>query len=257
MDIIDSSHLSMELQTVSGEVVTVSKDSNQTTTKDLTILFTKVLASEKEYVAEDEEVEITTTLTNGSDIEVTAIGYKAVLNEAVEFVGGSVVVNDTPDAEADIIAGITLENMSPEAVTVVKYKIKKVAETEEEFATVVGTVNYTITDPIEGEKAIEENTNSLDLEVIVIDVEVVNSVNKSYTIKGDTLHYTTEITNGDKSSKSNIVFTNAIPEGTTFVEGSVKVDEVEQAEYNPQDGFALNDLDVGATAKVEFDVTVN
>ncbi len=86
---------------------------------------------------------------------------------------------------------------------------------------------------------------------------VVKSVDKAYAVKGDTLHYTTVITNTGTLLKSDLVFTDPIPAGTTFTAGSVTIDGVAYPAYNPQTGFALPDLAVGQSVTVEFDVTVN
>lgn len=86
---------------------------------------------------------------------------------------------------------------------------------------------------------------------------VVKSVDKAYAVKGDNLHYTTVITNAGTLFKSNLVFTDPIPAGTSFVAGSVKIDGTDYPAYNPQAGFTLPDLPAGENVTVEFDVTVN
>ena len=57
--------------------------------------------------------------------------------------------------------------------------------------------------------------------------------------------------------KTNLLFSDVIPANTTFVENSVKIDNVQQLSYNPETGFSLPNLAVNASVVVEFDVTVN
>ena len=76
-------------------------------------------------------------------------------------------------------------------------------------------------------------------------------------VRGDKHHYTSTVTNTGTLLKTNLVFSDQIPVGTTFVAGSVKVDGVAQPAYNPANGFTLANLAVGASTVVEFDVTVN
>ncbi|MDE6372424.1 MAG: DUF11 domain-containing protein, partial [Clostridia bacterium] len=85
----------------------------------------------------------------------------------------------------------------------------------------------------------------------------VKSVDKAYAVKGDNLHYTSVITNTGTLEKTDLVFSDPIPAGTTFVPGSVKINNVAYPTYNPQTGFDLPDLAVGNAVTVEFDVTVN
>lgn len=87
-------------------------------------------------------------------------------------------------------------------------------------------------------------------------VKTVKSVDKAFAVKGDILHYTTKITNTGTLKKTNLVFTDAIPAGTSFVDGSVKIDDA-SFPYDPQSGFPLPDLEPGQSVTVEFDVTVD
>ena len=105
--------------------------------------------------------------------------------------------------------------------------------------------------------AVEVDSNIVTTETLTQALTNVKSVDKAYAVKGDTLHYTSVITNTGSLLKSDLVFTDPIPAGTTFVAGSVKINGVSYPAYNPQTGFALPDLAVAYAVKVEFDVTVN
>ena len=52
-------------------------------------------------------------------------------------------------------------------------------------------------------------------------------------------------------------FKDPIPSNTTFVGGSVKINGISQLTYDPETGFALNNLSVGENVIVEFKVLVN
>lgn len=100
-------------------------------------------------------------------------------------------------------------------------------------------------------------TNTVSIDIISNRMTVVKSVDKAYAVVGDNLHYTTVITNTGSLLKSDLVFTDPIPAGTSFVAGSVKIDGAAYPAYNPQTGFPLPDLAVGQSVTVEFDVKVN
>ena len=115
--------------------------------------------------------------------------------------------------------------------------------------------NYVLPD---GQTIADElDSNIVTTEVLVTSVTNVKSVDKAYAVQGDTLHYTSVITNTGSVLMTDLVFTDAIPAGTTFVAGSVEVDGVSYPAYNPQTGFDLPDLAAGVAVTVEFDVTVN
>ena len=102
----------------------------------------------------------------------------------------------------------------------------------------------------------EVDSNIVTTETLTQTLTNVKSVDKAYAVQGDTLHYTSVITNSGSLAKSNLVFTDAIPAGTTFTAGSVKINGAAYPAYNPATGFALPDLAVGEAVTVEFDVTV-
>lgn len=114
------------------------------------------------------------------------------------------------------------------------------------------TIYYTA-----AERPLSENTNTVQLAVVSNRLSIIKTVDKPVAIKGENLHYTSTITNTGTLLKTSLIFSDPIPADSTFVVGSVKIDGVTQAAYNPATGFPLADLPVGASTVVEFDVTVN
>ena len=92
---------------------------------------------------------------------------------------------------------------------------------------------------------------------VTVGVTNVKSVDKALAVSGDTLHYTSVITNSGTQEKINLFFTDDIPAGTSFVAGSVKIGGTSYPTYNPATGFALPNLPAGASVTVEIDVKVN
>ena len=88
-------------------------------------------------------------------------------------------------------------------------------------------------------------------------LSITKSVDKTYVIAGDNLHYTSLIKNKGSQKIENMIFKDILQSGITFVDGSVKINGVSYPLYNPITGFALDDIDAGGTRNVEFDVTVN
>ena len=120
-----------------------------------------------------------------------------------------------------------------------------------------GTLDYTVDDPIRGNVSFSENTNTVSVRIISNRITNVKSVDKAFAVQGDTLHYTSVITNTGSLLKTDVVFTDTVPAGTTFTAGSLRINGVAYPAYDPQTGFALPDLAVGDVVTVEFDVTVN
>ena len=86
---------------------------------------------------------------------------------------------------------------------------------------------------------------------------IVKSVDKQVAIKGEEITYTSLVTNSGSISNDTTFFTDSIPVGTTFVNGSVYVDGINYPTYNPQIGFDLGNLIPNQTVIVTFKVTIN
>lgn len=157
----------------------------------------------------------------------------------------------------DLVAGFPLPDLAVGQAVAVSYTIRANDPMTVSPVTNFATLAYTVNDPARGPVNFSEDTNTISLPVVSNRITVVKSVDKTVAAKGDNLHYTSVITNTGTLNKINLVFTDQIPLGTTFVAGSVRINGVSYPAYNPQNGFALPDIAPGAAVNVEFDVTVN
>jgi large repetitive protein len=82
------------------------------------------------------------------------------------------------------------------------------------------------------------------------------SVDKATTFVGDTLTYTTVLTNNGTVDATNVVFTDPPPPGTAFKAGSFTVNGVTQPGANPAAGVNLGTIAGGATKTVTLQVMV-
>lgn len=88
----------------------------------------------------------------------------------------------------------------------------------------------------------------------VLDIE--KTVDKPFSTYGDVLSYTITITNNGVVPADNVVFFDSIPPGTLFVENSLYIDSVQYPGINPQYGVELDDIDVGDTVTIFFQIIV-
>ncbi len=235
-----------------GSTQTETRDSNIVTTEILTYSFTKVKTSNQIFLQEGNTATQTVTLTNGSLINITDIFFKDNLSSGATYVLGSVIVNGVPQPSYDLNTGFALGNLAPNGVIVVSYDIRANNPLTQTPVTNFATISYTA-----GNRNLSENTNTVQLVIVSNRLTIVKTVDKPVAIQGETLHYTSTVTNTGTLLKSNLFFTDPIPAGTTFVPGSVTIDGVQYVTYNPAVGFALANLPVGISTVVEFDVTVN
>lgn len=206
---------------------------------------------------EGETARQTVTITNNSQVNLYNLIFSDTLSQGATYVAGSVAVNGVDQPSYDLSAGFPLPDLAIGQAVVVSYTIRANDPMTQSPVTNFATLAYTVTDPARGPVNFSEDTNTVELPVVSNRITVVKSVDKTVAEKGDNLHYTSVITNTGTLNKINLVFTDQIPAGTTFVAGSVRINGVNYPAYNPQNGFPLPDLAPGSAVNVEFDVTVN
>lgn len=240
-----------------GQTVPAELDSNIVNTEILTYSVPKVKSTDKTFLQEGETAQHTVVITNNSQTQLFNLVFKDSMSSGATYVAGSVTVNGVAQPTYDPVAGFPLPALNAGQAVTVGYTIQANNPMTQTPVTNYATLAYTVNDPVRGNVDFSENTNTVSVAIISNRMTVVKSVDKAYAVAGDDLHYTTVITNTGSLVKNDLVFTDPVPTGTTFVTGSVKINGTGYPLYNPQTGFDLPDLAVGQSVTVEFDVTVN
>ena len=257
MIIPNQSNINFNYLLPDGQTVTGELDSNIVNTEILTDSVIKTKNAEKTFMQEGEITHHYVTISNMSEAELFNNVFKDIMSAGASYVPGSVKVNGVSQPSYDPIAGFPLPNIEPTAIAEIEYAIKADNPKTVTPVTNYATLSYTVNDPVRGNVNYSENTNTVSIDIISNAMTVVKSVDKGLAIKGDNLHYTSVVTNTGTINKTDIVFNDPIPAGTTFVADSVKINGVSSPAYNPAVGFNLPDLAPGAAASIEFDVKVN
>ena len=88
-------------------------------------------------------------------------------------------------------------------------------------------------------------------------IAATKSVDKQFANVNDIITYTTTLTNNGNTLASNIVFTDAIPSGTSFIPNSVTVNGNILPNVNPASGIAIDPINPNANTIISFQVQVN
>ena len=257
MIIPNQSNIAFNYVLPDGQTIAAELDSNVVTTEILTYSIPKVKSGDKTFLQEGETSEHTVVITNNSQTQIFNLNLKDTMSNGATYVAGSVTVNGVSQPTYDPVAGFPLPSLDPGQAVTITYTIQANNPMTQTPVTDYATLTYTVSDPARIDRTFTENTNTVTVQIISNRITNVKSVDKAYAVKGDTLHYTSVITNTGTLLKNDLVFTDSIPAGTTFVAGSVKINSAAYPAYNPEASFALPDLAVGDAVTVEFDVTVN
>ncbi|MGL4741729.1 MAG: hypothetical protein ACRC41_13120, partial [Sarcina sp.] len=100
------------------------------------------------------------------------------------------------------------------------------------------------------------NTNQVTTQVNNANLVVVKNVDKATASVGDTVTYTINATNNGNVAADPAILTDLVPNGTTYIPGTLTVDGFANA-GNPNAGFNIGPVAAGVTKVVVFSVKIN
>ena len=112
----------------------------------------------------------------------------------------------------------------------------------------------------EGEAAIGNDFAIDDIglrEILLPEFELVKTEDRTTAVVGDVVTYGLSVQNSCAQPLTNAVLRDFLPEGLTFVSGSVVINGVSQSTANPLIGFFVPDILGGTTLQVSFQAQVN
>ena len=201
-----------------------------------------------------QQIEYTVVVENTGSLTATNVSFDDPVPFGLNLVSGSITADGVPQADT---FPISLGSIAAGASKTVKFivtasqipvtnPVLNVARIDYSFEPFTGVIIDT-----------SSNSNIASVYIIAIDATIEKSVDKQFAVVGDELTYTSIVTNTGTLPIFNLTFTDAIPTGTTFVAGSVEIDDVSFPAYDPSVGFLLPNLSPLESAKVLFKVIVN
>lgn len=254
MSVLNTAHLTSKITDQEGNKVEVSNKSNILRTDNVNsdIVITK--SAVKNWVIPKEKITLTTTIVNNMTTNISNMVVFATIGNGATFVEGSVKIGtvDYPNynIETGFTPSVTIGALGGEMEITYDLEIEEYPEVND--VTCSTTIGFTL-----DSKQYELSSNDLKLEILENEIVLLKTADAKAVKTGDVLTYTIEISNSGNLKNTELFFTDPIPDGTTFVDGSVTVDDVAHADYNPETGFDLDDLDVNKTITVKFKVQVD
>lgn len=117
------------------------------------------------------------------------------------------------------------------------------------------TSKYSLPDGSEKENSVESNVSSTDNMTTSFTKE--KSFEKKFAVACDEVKLNLVLTNSSTKTVSNIQIKDVLDEKLTFKAGSVEIDGVVKASFNPVDGFTLeDDLQPTDSTTISYTVTI-
>lgn len=80
-------------------------------------------SANRNYVVKNDTIGFTNKITNKGDIPVQEVVFKDILPSDVEFVAGSVLIDQEENLDANPLVGINLKDLQPGDSTEVKFSV--------------------------------------------------------------------------------------------------------------------------------------
>lgn len=253
MSVLNKAYLTSKITEQSGQVVEVSNVSNTHKANNVNTDITIDKTAEKKWVLPGGKVLVTTTITNNTDMDISNIRLTETISDNAHFISGTLKVGSQSYPEADPTTGFDLSvTLGASGTDVsVSYEIESEKYPESDSISVQTVLALTLE-----EQSFNVQSSVMNITILNNEVYLLKTANTRVVKSGDELTYTIEISNEGTFTNTELFFKDPIPEGTEFVMGSVKVNNEEMADFNPETGFNLGDLSANAKITVQFKVKV-
>ncbi|WP_154698518.1 beta strand repeat-containing protein, partial [Bacillus cereus] len=205
----------------------------------------------------DETIEYTVFIQNNGSTATNSIFFTDIIEDGTVFIPGSVTVNNTVLPAADPNIGFSIPNITSGQVTTITFQVS--VTNLPAVNPTPNTANIVYDFIFNPDFApIQKSTTSNTTFVQINDADIVSlkTVDLTSVTIGDVLTYTTTLTNTGNTDATALVFTDNIPGGTTFIDGSVLVNNIPQLNANPSTGILLGTIAPNISIPVTFSVTV-
>lgn len=230
----------------------ITTQSNVSETENMTTSFSKVKSCDRSYLVAGDEIEIELTLQNDSEFDLENVVIVDTLSDNLMFVTGSVKVDDTTMPTYDIQNSIQLPNpIVANSSAKVSYRADVTAGGSSS-AFCISNIAYDVNGV-----HLSENSNKVDFTIENVNITINKTSNHEAVIAGQQILFQNIIRNDGSVKATDLFFSDPIPAGTSFVENSVEIDGTRMADYNPETGFKLPDLEPSTQTIITFTVLVN
>lgn len=212
---------------------------------------------DSEYNVEVGEIQVyAIKIKNDGDVAANNVIISAILNSSTSFIPGSVIINGEKNSAANIINGINIGTIDARGIVTVLFTAR--VDSLPSGGILYQNVNYSY-QFISGLDTITNTgvTNTISLIVQEGKLIIKKVASKSSLIVNDTVTYTITIQNTGTELAQDIFFQDKMDVNCSFIPGTVVINGISYSEYNPVIGFNLDDMPVGYTNEIIFQVKVN
>ncbi|MDM8363612.1 DUF7507 domain-containing protein [Bacillus thuringiensis] len=240
----------------SQPAVSQTNVSNAVSTTINSAILTTQKSADKSIVSVGDTITYTTTITNTGNTAATNITFTSAIPASTTFIPNSVTINGVQQSGAQPALGVNIPNIAPGETVTVTFQVNVISVPPSSSIMGNDTILYSYTvDPNSAPATTSTSTNIATNPVLDAMITMVKSVDQTLVTLGDTITYTTILTNSGNTNATNITFTDLIPDGTTFITDSVTINGITQIGLNPNTGITIGSIAPNSSISIAFQVT--
>ncbi|MDG1591917.1 DUF11 domain-containing protein, partial [Bacillus cereus] len=240
----------------SQPAVTQTNVSNAVSTTINSAILTTQKSVDKSIISVGDTITYTTTITNTGNTTATNITFTSAIPANTTFIPNSVKINGVQQSGAQPALGVTIPNIAPGETVTVTFQANVLSVPPSSSIMGNDTILYSYTvDPNGTPITTSTSTNIVTNPVLDAMITMVKSVDQTIVTLGDTITYTTILTNNGNTNATNITFTDLIPDGTTFIPNSVTINGSTHIELDPNTGITIGSIAPNNSISIAFQVT--
>ncbi|WP_024631885.1 MULTISPECIES: DUF11 domain-containing protein [unclassified Paenibacillus] len=170
------------------------------------------------------------------------------LPKGIEFLPGSVIVNEIFVPETTPDSGIWIGEVLPGRTVPIQFRVQITGGSVAEALTIQAVLEY-----VSGENLETVYSNVATLQVVQPRISIAKSVNPPLAIPGDTVQYQITVHN-EGSFAVDAVVTDFLPPGMRYVEGSLGWNGVKRPGTSLVKGINLGTLTARSAVNIQFEV---
>ena len=237
-----------------------SGNSNQTTSQVSQAKLNMIKQTNSTYAKVGDVITYTIGLTNTGNVVASSVLFIDTIPIGTTFISNSVTLNGVTQSGANPQIGFNIGNIAAGSTSTVKFQVT---------VATIPTINPILNNSTSyfqyivnsGSPPVSSGANSNQVttqinQAIIDNNGLTKTVSEAYAQVGDVLTYTIGITNTGNTTANDVIVSDTIPLGTTFVDDSVTVNTISIPGVNPQDGFNIGNIAASTTSTITFQVTI-
>ncbi|MEC2087553.1 hypothetical protein P9G96_02250, partial [Bacillus paranthracis] len=223
--------------------VTATSSSNTVSTAVVDASLSVIKNTDSLVQSTNGTITYTVVVQNNGNTTANTVTLTDLVPEGTAFIPNSVTINGVSAPGADPNVGIPLNSIAPSDIITITFQMIVQSIPSVNPISNIARIAYTfIADPTAPIISRTITSNPAVTQISDANVLSLKAVNAQQATTGDILTYTITLENTGNIPASNLIFSDTLPEGTTFVDNSFTLNGTAILGANPNAGVTLPNL---------------